>query len=42
MKYEGMDAEEANNLIRESRPEADPYFDVLQAYYEEYLMDDVK
>ena len=42
MKYEGMDAEEANNLIRESRPEADPYFDVLQAYYEEYLMDDVE
>jgi hypothetical protein len=42
MKYEGMDAEEANNLIRESRPEADPYFDVLQAYYEVYLMDDVE
>jgi len=42
MKYEGMDAEEATNLIRESRPEADPYFDVLQAYYEEYLMDDVE
>lgn len=42
MKYEGMDAEEANDLIRETRPEADPYFDVLQAYYEEYLVEDIK
>lgn len=42
MKYEGMDAEEANDLIRETRPKADPYFDVLQAYYEEYLVDDIE
>jgi hypothetical protein len=42
MKYEGMDAEEANNLILETRPEAAPYFDVLQAYYEEYLVDDIE
>jgi protein-tyrosine phosphatase len=42
MKYEGMDAEEANDLIMETRPEAAPYFDVLQAYYEEYLVDDIE
>jgi hypothetical protein len=42
MKYEGMEAEEANNLIMETRPEAAPYFDVLQAYYEEYLVDDIE
>jgi protein-tyrosine phosphatase len=32
MKYEGMTAVEANNLIKETRPQANPYWDVLEEY----------
>ncbi|KAL3808752.1 hypothetical protein ACHAXA_010945 [Cyclostephanos tholiformis] len=32
MKYEGMTAVEANNLIKETRPKAKPYWDVLEEY----------
>lgn len=32
MKYEGMGAEEANDLIKETRPHAAPYWDSLQEY----------
>jgi hypothetical protein len=37
MKYEGMTAAQANNLIRKTRPQADPYVDALQAYSKHYL-----
>ena len=32
MKYEGMGATEANNLIKETRPQAKPYWDTLEEY----------
>ncbi|KAL7529619.1 hypothetical protein ACHAXR_003918 [Thalassiosira sp. AJA248-18] len=32
MKYEGMGAEEANNLIKQTRPQAKPYWDSLKEY----------
>ena len=32
MKYEGMGAYEANNLIKETRPQAAPYWDSLEEY----------
>jgi hypothetical protein len=32
MKYEGMTAVDANELIKETRPKAKPYFEVLEAY----------
>lgn len=32
MKYEGMGANEANNLIKETRPQAAPYWDSLEEY----------
>ena len=37
MKYEGMKATEANDLILKSRPEADPYWDALHEYKMNYL-----
>ena len=37
MKYEGMSASQANILIQKTRPQADPYMDVLQAYSKHYL-----
>ena len=37
MKYEGMTAAEANDLIKKSRPEADPYWGALQEYSKKYL-----
>ncbi len=37
MKYEGMSAVEANDLIKKSRPEADPYWGALQEYSKKYL-----
>lgn len=37
MKYEGMTATQANNLIQQTRPQADPYFDVLAAWSKQYL-----
>lgn len=37
MKYEGMTAKQANNLIKQTRPQADPYFDVLAAWSKQYL-----
>lgn len=32
MKYEGMGAAEANNLIKQTRPQANPYWDSLEEY----------
>jgi hypothetical protein len=32
MKYEEMTAVEANDLIKETRPQAKPYWDVLEEY----------
>ena len=32
MKYEGISADVANNIVRETRPEADAYFDALEAW----------
>lgn len=32
MKYEGMSAWEANNLIKQTRPEAVPYWGSLEEY----------
>ena len=32
MKYHGMSAKEATNLIRKTRPQADPYWDALDEY----------
>ena len=37
MKYEGMSASQANILIQKTRPQADPYMHVLQAYLKHYL-----
>jgi len=37
MKYDGMKATEANDLILKSRPEADPYWDALHEYKMNYL-----
>ena len=37
MKYEEMTAVEANDLIKKSRPQADPYWDALQEYSNNYL-----
>ena len=37
MKYEGMSESQANILIQKTRPQADPYMDVLQAYSKQYL-----
>ena len=37
MKYEGMTAAEANDLIKKSRPQADPYWGALQEYSNKYL-----
>ena len=37
MKYEGMTAKQANDLIKQTRPQADPYFDVLAAWSKKYL-----
>lgn len=37
MKYEGMTATEANDLIKKSRPQAGPYWDALQEYSNNYL-----
>ena len=37
MKYEGMSAAQANNLIKKTRPQADPYTDALEAYSKHYL-----
>lgn len=37
MKYEGMTAIEANELIKQTRHSAAPYFDVLKAYSKHYL-----
>jgi len=37
MKYEGMTAAEANDLIKKSRPQADPYWGALQEYSNNYL-----
>lgn len=32
MKYEGMQAEEANDLVKKTRPQAKPYFSALDDY----------
>ena len=32
MHYEGMNAIEANNLIKQTRPDAEPYFEILEQY----------
>ena len=32
MKYEGMQAEEANDLVKKTRPQAKPYFSSLAEY----------
>ena len=37
MKYESMTAEEANDLIKQTRPQADPYWEALTKYSEDYL-----
>ena len=37
MKYEEMTAVEANDLIKQSRPQAGPYWDALQVYSNNYL-----
>ncbi len=37
MKYENMNASTANDLIKRTRPKADPYMDVLSAYSEKHL-----
>jgi hypothetical protein len=37
MKYEKMNASTANDLIKRTRPQADPYMDVLSAYSEKHL-----
>ncbi|KAL3774440.1 hypothetical protein ACHAW5_004101 [Stephanodiscus triporus] len=37
MKYEAMSASQANNLIKKTRSQAAPYFDVLRAYSERYI-----
>ena len=37
MKYEGMTAAEANDLIKKSRPQAEPYWGALQEYSNNYL-----
>jgi len=37
MKYEGMTADDANDLIKKSRPQASPYWEVLQEYSNNYL-----
>jgi hypothetical protein len=37
MKFEGMSAAQANNLIKKTRPQADPYTDALEAYSKQYL-----
>ncbi len=36
MKYEGMSSKKANNLIKETRPQAAPYWNALKKY-EKYL-----
>jgi protein-tyrosine phosphatase len=37
MKYKGMSAAQANNLIKKTRPQADPYIGALQEYSKHYL-----
>jgi hypothetical protein len=37
MKYEAMSASQANNLIKKTRPQAAPYFDVLRAYSKRFI-----
>jgi len=37
MKYEGMTANEATALIRQTRPKAAPYYNVLEEYSKKYL-----
>lgn len=37
MKYEGMIAADANDLIKQSRPQAAPYWAALQDYSDSYL-----
>ena len=32
MKYEGYGAAEANDLVKETRPQANPYWDALEEY----------
>jgi hypothetical protein len=38
MKYEGMSPMEATDVIRQTRPQADPWWPVLDFYSTEYLM----
>jgi hypothetical protein len=33
-----MTAKQANNLIKQTRPQADPYFDVLAAWSKQYYL----
>jgi hypothetical protein len=37
MKYEGMTTADATDLIKKSRPQADPYLEALQEYSNIYL-----
>lgn len=37
MKYEGMSLEEAHALLKKTRPQADPYRDVIKKYAKHYL-----
>lgn len=37
MKYGGMTAVQATNLIKQTRPQADPYWDSLHKYSEQYV-----
>ena len=37
MKYDGMASDKALKLIQKTRPQADPYQDVLDAYEKKYL-----
>ncbi|KAL9184854.1 hypothetical protein ACHAXT_002631 [Thalassiosira profunda] len=37
MKYQGMTAEEANDLVQRTRPQADPWWGDLENYAAEYL-----
>mmetsp|Transcript_17570 Transcript_17570/g.38038 ORF Transcript_17570/g.38038 Transcript_17570/m.38038 type:complete len:405 (+) Transcript_17570:216-1430(+) len=38
MKYEGMSIKDGHHLVKETRPIADPYLDVLHKYAEHYLI----